>query len=395
MLVLGIFFLAFDFLRSVREADGVLERNNYGGGSRTEELEVMVQGEAERIPIEIEIAEQQYTAEEVKELFGEIIPRMERLILGENESLDRVEYDMELLTQIPDEPVEVSWELDRYDVMNIRGELQPDFLSEEGTLVTLNAILTYRENKEEQASYQCTAKVFPKTLDEYEEGRTRIEEEIRKREEESRTNRSLHLPDKLLGRKAVYYRKMDGRGMVLVVMGVLTGVLLYALEIQNREKEKEIRKRQMLLDYPEIVNKMTLFLGAGMTAKRAWRKVAEDYVRQKEVWGERYAYEEMKYTCHEMDSGVTESQSYENFGRRCDIQVYIRFGALLSQNLRKGTKGLSQLLKLESMQAFEERKARAKRLGEEAGTKLLLPMFLMLAIVLVIVIVPAFLSVQI
>ena len=146
MLVLGIFFLAFDFLRSVREADGVLERNNYGGGSRTEELEVMVQGEAERIPIEIEIAEQQYTAEEVKELFGEIIPRMERLILGENESLDRVEYDMELLTQIPDEPVEVSWELDRYDVMNIRGELQPDFLSEEGTLVTLNAILTYREN---------------------------------------------------------------------------------------------------------------------------------------------------------------------------------------------------------------------------------------------------------
>ena len=38
--------------------------------------------------------------------------------------------------------------------------------------------------------------------------------------------------------------------------------------------------------------------------------------------------------------------------------------------------------------------AHAKRAGEEAGTKLLLPMFLMLAVVLVIVIVPAFLSVQ-
>lgn len=53
----------------------------------------------------------------------------------------------------------------------------------------------------------------------------------------------------------------------------------------------------------------------------------------------------------------------------------------MSQNLRKGTKGLSELLKLESIQAFEERKARAKRLGEEAGTKLLLPMFLMLVVV--------------
>ena len=54
-----------------------------------------------------------------------------------------------------------------------------------------------------------------------------------------------------------------------------------------------------------------------------------------------------------------------------------------------------ELLKLESIQAFEERKARAKRLGEEAGTKLLLPMFLMLAVVLIIVIVPAFLTMQI
>ena len=188
---------------------------------------------------------------------------------------------------------------------------------------------------------------------------------------------------------------MNSRGLVLVMMSLLIGVLLYALEIQNKEKEKEQRKQQMILDYPEIVNKMTLFLGAGMTAKRAWRKVVEDYGRQKEIWGERYAYEEMKRVCHEMERGVAESESYENFGRRCNIQAYLRFGALLSQNLRKGTRGMTQVLKAESIQAFEERKARAKRLGEEAGTKLLLPMFLMLAIVLVIVIVPAFLSVQI
>ena len=50
---------------------------------------------------------------------------------------------------------------------------------------------------------------------------------------------------------------------------------------------------------------------------------------------------------------------------------------------------------MEAIQAFEDRKARARRLGEEAGTKLLLPMFLMLTVVLVIVIVPAFLSMQI
>lgn len=390
----GIILLAVDFLQSAKKMDGVLERNDYGDGSRMEELEVEVQGEEKKIPVQIEIAEQQYSEEEIQKLFGRMIQKMEEMILGENESLDRIEYDMNLLTKIPDEPIEVSWELDHYDVMNVRGELQPEFIKEEGTLVTLHAVLTYSENEEEQASYQCTANVFPRTLDEEEQEKIQIEEAIRRQEEESRTSRKLRLPDKILNMETAYYRKMDSRGLVLMIMGVLTGILVYALDIQNRGKEEERKKQQMILDYPGIVNKMTLFLGAGMTAKRAWKRVVEDYGYQKDIWGERYAYEEMKRVCHEMESGVAESESYENFGRRCNIQVYIRFGALLSQNLRKGTQGLTQLLKVESVQAFEERKARAKRLGEEAGTKLLLPMFLMLAVVLVIVIVPAFLSVQ-
>ncbi|MBS6280243.1 MAG: hypothetical protein KH449_05510, partial [Lachnospiraceae bacterium] len=154
------------------------------------------------------------------------------------------------------------------------------------------------------------------------------------------------------------------------------------------------RKNQMILDYPDIVNKLTLYMGAGMTVKRAWKKIAEDYKRQQDTMGIRYAYEEMCSSCHEMDSGVAESSCYENYGRRCDVQAYVRLGALLSQNLRKGTKGLTQLLKAEALQAFEDRKANARKRGEEAGTKLLLPMFLMLSVVLVIVIVPAFLSMQ-
>lgn len=187
---------------------------------------------------------------------------------------------------------------------------------------------------------------------------------------------------------------MDTRGYVLMAMAVLILFLLYALGRQNQEKEAENRRRQMRLDYPEIVSRLTLLLGAGMTVKRAWKKIIQDYA-EKEKSQVRYAYEEMQYTYREMESGVMESESYERFGRRCGLQEYIRLGALLSQNLRKGTKGLKELLRMEAIQAFEERKARAKRLGEEAGTKLLMPMFLMLAVVLIIVIVPAFLSIQI
>lgn len=73
------------------------------------------EGGKQRIPVKIQIAEQQYSKAEVKEMFERVIRRMDTLILGENKSFDRVEQNLNLLAKVPDEPVEVTWELDRYD----------------------------------------------------------------------------------------------------------------------------------------------------------------------------------------------------------------------------------------------------------------------------------------
>lgn len=116
----------------------------------------------------------------------------------------------------------------------------------------------------------------------------------------------------------------------------------------------------MMLDYPEIMNKLTLLIGAGMTVKKAWEKIVQDYERQKDSMGVRYAYEEMAVAYREMRSGLTETESYERFGRRCGLKAYRRLAGLLEQNLRKGTKGLTALLGIESRQAFEERRGLQK-----------------------------------
>ena len=154
VLVLGTILAAADYIQSHRTADKVVLRNSQGKGSRKEEFQIKLQGEEEKRAVEIDVAEQQYSGEEIRELFGRVSGQMEGLILGKNKNLDRIEYDMELLTKAPDEPVEISWELSRYDVMNIRGELQRENLDEEGTLVELRAVLTYSENEEEQVSTQ-------------------------------------------------------------------------------------------------------------------------------------------------------------------------------------------------------------------------------------------------
>ncbi len=70
----------------------------------------------------------------------------------------------------------------------------------------------------------------------------------------------------------------------------------------------------------------------------------------------------------------------------------MRFSALLIQNMKKGRTDLIGMLKEESEDAFTLRKNEARKLGEEASTKLLLPMVMMLTVVMIIIMVPAYMS---
>ena len=77
-------------------------------------------------------------------------------------------------------------------------------------------------------------------------------------------------------------------------------------------------------------------------------------------------------------------------GQRCRSRQYTRFCSLLTQNLKKGNSPLLDVLQEDSASAFEERRCIARDLGEEAGTKLLFPMIIMLAVTMLIIIVPAY-----
>ena len=78
--------------------------------------------------------------------------------------------------------------------------------------------------------------------------------------------------------------------------------------------------------------------------------------------------------------------------RRCGLSCYRRLGNWLARNLRQGLSGAERMLEEEMEQALSEKRNRALRYGEEAGTKLLFPMGLMLCIVLIMLLVPAFMQ---
>ena len=159
------------------------------------------------------------------------------------------------------------------------------------------------------------------------------------------------------------------------------------------DREQKKRERSMQLDYPDIVSRLSLYMGAGVSTRNAWERLVDQYEKKTEAEKKFHpAYEEMRRTLYEMQSGVSEALAYERFGTRCRMQAYLKLGTLLSQNLRKGTKNLAGLLLEESREAFENRKALAKRMGEECESKLLLPMLLMLLTILILIMYPAAVS---
>lgn len=369
----------------------VVTRNSYGEGDKTEEYELTIEGELENETFQIEVEEQEYTHEEVQQLFEAVMDELDIVILGENESLNRIENDMNLVTSLEGYPVQIQWDLDSYEVMGIDGKIKEDKVTEEGTLVKVRGTISYGDEK---TLYVRNMMVFAPTRTGIDKLIYDIQQEIQVREETTREDESFSLPEEIDGKVLQWSQKKEAHWYYVLLIGVVCAVyLVYQEREKVRQKEKQ-RREELVRQYPGMISKFTMLLGTGTTVKNAWEKIVQNYELQKEQLGRQEVYEEMLLTLREMQGGVSEAEAYEKFGKRCGITIYVKFGAMLAQNLRKGSKGISDILRMEAIQSFENRKSTAKRLGEEAGTKLLMPMMAMLLVVLIMVMVPAFLTMQ-
>lgn len=375
-------------VKTNEKGEQIIERSE-NGEDQTHKMKARI-GEKEG-DMDVPVSGRMYNSEERKKAFQAAGEELETLILGDNKNLDEVRSDLNLITTIPDMDISVTWETDRYDVIDVQGNLKEEELTEEGTVVKLTAVLSYADEK---ASHEFYIKAYPPLLNDDERIMEDLRNSVVRSDEETATEEYMILPDSVNGETIQWEYGTDQRAAAILVIGIGAAGMLIVSEGQRKKEEEKKNARQMQIDYPQIVNKFNLYIRAGMTIRRAWFLIAQDYERKNDG-KKRKAYEEMIFTMNQMQGGVSEGECYENYGKRCGISCYRKLGTMLSQNLKKGSGGLSQLLEREAQESFEDRKNLAKKLGEEAGTKLMIPMFLMLIIVFAIVIIPAFFSIRI
>jgi tight adherence protein C len=373
---------------------GGLKRAGPGQGETTYDILVsgLDRGNGNRkIPVRIPVRERQYGEEEVKELFQRIQPELIKQMLGENETLEEVRGDLNLKSSLGDYGLRISWESDNPQVIDSFGIVHNEEIPEEGEQVWLRARVTDGHHEDR---YEFKVTVYPASLTQEEKLAANFLQWIDQMDGKQLTEDRLLLPSVYEGNRLTYFQSEKADYRVLPVLGVLLAALLYIKEEFDKKSQAKIREQQLLFDYSEVVSKLVVYIGAGLTVRGAWERIAAGYkeaVKQRKR-SVRPAYEEMVKTAGQIGSGQSEGRAYSEFGRRCGLQAYIKLSALLEQSQKNGSRQLRQALELEMVSAFEQRKNLAKKLGEEAGTKLLLPLFMMLGVVMVMIVVPAFLA---
>lgn len=367
-----------------------LTKNTFQEGSKTVSLTAQTPDADKETTMEITVEERKYQSYQLDELFTSATEELINRILSENKSSDEVRSSLSLINKIPNYPFTISWEISDSSYMDETGQLKGQIIDDEGKLLELTAVFTYEDYKRE---YSFSVRLMPVNESEQEKWERALAQEVELAIEASKYEEKIQLPNEVDGGQIIWTEKTEDTGKTIFLLLVLVVVMIFYFHDKDLEKKLEERDFHMQMEYAPIIHKLTLYLGSGMTVRGAIAKIATDYEEKKKKEGvHQYAFEEILKLYQEMNNGVMELAAYVNFGKRCRLQMYIKLATLLSQNTKKGNDNLISQLTKEAEVVMESRKNLALKLGEEAGTKLLFPMLLMMGIVMVLIMVPAFLS---
>ncbi len=364
----------------------ILKRNNFGEGERNESL-LLQKGRDKQI-YNLKIEEVELTGKKQKEYVEAFFSELKKKMKGKNRSLNQVMSALVLEDTLGDYPFLISYET------NI------DYISPDGTLTALAGSLEGNDsirtvvhvsadyqNIHEDRNYDITIipvavkekkmTVFDKTM-----------QKIRNLEKKSRRYQMVEIPEKY-GDVVVSSGSEQPPAFIGTFLVLVITVFFAARNYNYLKEEKKKCREESLQDFSALVHLFTLYMGAGLSFSSAVKRIVSDYERDKEKKGQRFAYEQTAVLCYQMDTGVSQKEACLNWGRSFEAAIYQKLSLILVQNLSKGTKETRAMMEQMEREAFKERIDHARKKGEEASTKLLFPMIVLLGFVLVIIMFPA------
>ena len=365
------------FAPEAKEDSQKLKRPGVGGLSNHEEIELLDKANNKKESFELEVHSREYTEEEFKEKAEQFKKEIDKEILGKNRSAEEVIYDLVLPKKDKTGTLKAEWESSMPTIVSTEGKVETKSVNAPEK-VSIKAVIS-DENYRDTYETEITV-IKDNNISDSEKAKL----EMLEIEVDSRSEKELLIPEKIgdIEVKRVVEDNNKKIWEFLVFGALIIGLWgyygLYKLKERGRKREEELEEQ-----YYGFVNRMNIYIGAGLTIQNSLKTIIKNR-------NTKYLNDEITYTLNRIKSGEPEAKAYIELGKNLGTEEYTKLMSLISQNLEYGNSNLIKLMDSEVKLSFYLKKENIRKKGEKASEKLIFPTLILMFVVMVIVMYPAF-----
>ena len=249
-------------------------------------------------------------------------------------------------------------------------------------------------NKYKSDNYSIDVRVIKRDETSAEKILKNIKHNIEEQNKNDSDNNYISLPDIINNEHIIYKEKQDFSFIYIIILGIIVCFILDYRDKDEIKKKEQQNEKEIKIDFPQIITKLLIYINAGVTVRNSFIMIVDNYIYKLNNGQikKRLAYEELKKYKTRVQSGESEEVALYDIAKNINNKDYTRFFNILIQNIKNGNKDIKTILEMEVYDALYKMKSDAEKLAEEASTKLILPLMIMLLIIFVIIMVPAFIS---
>lgn len=166
--------------------------------------------------------------------------------------------------------------------------------------------------------------------------------------------------------------------LVMFAVVILMILAIWNLSMSKIKESVAERRDECVLEFPNMVSKLSLLINSGMVLREAWYLIANGK--------EGPLYELMRKACEYMDNGESDIVAIHKFGVLSDSVEIKKFTSALVQGIEKGNSELADFLLSQSSELWAHKRQLALQKGEIAAGKLIIPLGLMFGGIIMIVV---------
>lgn len=376
-----ILLLGYTFIPREEQDMYLIDRPDIGQGEEYIEMELIDPESDVQEIYRLGIQAREYSEKEFRERARAMRTYIDSVILGENRDLEHISTDMVFPTKSEDEGLRVTWETDYPTIISNTGEV--DLQDVDGS-ADINITATIKDDNYSE-EYYITATVVEST----DLSSTDIaKSELLELEEKSRISEQFVLPEQINNVQVI--REGDdyeSQNAQLLIFGLIIIAIFGYYRISRLREAGSMRDEEIGEAYYGFVSRLSIYMGAGFTLQRSLAAA----IRNEPC---KYLRAEFESSLVYISSGVSEAKVYSELGRRIGLEEYMRLMSLISQNLAYGNSNLLSLLDTEVRNSYFLKKENIRKRGEQASEKLLVPSAILMLLVIIVVMYPAFIGIK-